>query len=75
MPTRLECQRTLSKLGVKRGVSPNLIATRLLSDDDKADMMDGNLPDHVLELAIRLWMDAKQPDYAHGDTRPYRPPH
>lgn len=73
MATREECKRVLSKLGFKLGVSPSLIATRLLSEDDKQDMLNGDLPIEALECAVMLWKDAGMPDYAHGLTDPYKP--
>lgn len=72
MPTRDECKRILSKIGLKLGVSPTLIATRLLSEDDKQDMVNGDVPIESLELHVKLWMDAGMPDYAHGDDKPYK---
>ncbi len=72
MPTREECKRILSKLGFKFGVSPALIATRLLSEDDKNDMVNGELPLETLECAIQVWMKYGMPDYAHGLTDPMK---
>ncbi len=72
MPTTDECKCMLSKIGFKLGVSPRLISTRLLSDDDKQDMLDGNLPIEALECAVKVWMDAGMPNYAHGDSTPYQ---
>jgi|FreactTroBogLake_1042271.scaffolds.fasta_scaffold07702_2 hypothetical protein len=63
MPTKDECKRILSKLGFKLGVSPTLISTRLLSEEDKQDMMDGKLPLDALELHIRVWISNKTPNY------------
>ena len=73
MPTKEECQRIISKIGFELGVSPNLIATRLLSADDKADMMNGLIPIDALMTGVKCWMDAGMPDYANGRTSPYRP--
>lgn len=72
MPTRDECKRILSRIGFKLGVSPALISTRLLSEDDKKDMLEGNLPIDSLELHVKLWIEAGMPDYAHGDDKPYK---
>lgn len=74
MLTKQQCQKKLFNLGIKLGVSPTLIATRLLSDDDKNDMLNGLVPDDSLEMAVKCWMDASKPDYAHGHTEPYVPP-
>jgi hypothetical protein len=70
MKTKEECKKILSKLGFKLGVSPALIATRLLSEDDKQDMVNGDLPLESLECAIKTWMHNGMPDYAHGLTDP-----
>jgi hypothetical protein len=72
MPTKQECQKIISKVGWLRGCSPKLIATRLLSEDDKQDMLRGELPIEALECAVMLWMNAGMPDYAHGLTDIYR---
>lgn len=67
-----DCKKILSKLGLKLGVSPKLIATRLLSDEDKEDMRNGEIPIDSLEIHIKLWMKAGLPDYAHGDDKPLK---
>jgi hypothetical protein len=71
MPTADECKKIISKLGFKLEVSPNLIATRLLSDDDKGDMMEGNLEISSLEAAVEVWRDNGMPNYASGRTETY----
>jgi hypothetical protein len=71
--TTEQCQKKLFQLGVKLGVSPKLIASRLLSKDDKDDMLKGLLDDEMLEVAVKAWMDARMPDYANGHTSPYVP--
>jgi hypothetical protein len=70
MPTREECQKILSRVGFKLGVSPKLIATRLLSEDDKQDMLNGLLPIEALEIHVKVWKDMGMPDYANGHTEP-----
>jgi hypothetical protein len=73
MITQQQCQKRIFNVAIKLGVSPKLIATRLLSIDDKNDMVNGLIPDEVLEIAVRAWMDAGMPDYANGLTNPYKP--
>lgn len=73
MPTKDECKRILFRIGIKLGVSPNLIATRLLSEEDKQDMVNGLLSIESLECHVKVWMEASMPDYANGKTTPYRP--
>jgi hypothetical protein len=73
MPTKDECRKAIFKIAIQEGVSPNLIATRLLSGDDKADMMNGLLGTDSLVTGVRVWVNAGMPDYANGHTEPYRP--
>jgi hypothetical protein len=74
MPTKEQCQRRLFQIGLKLGVSPKLISTRLLSPEDKQDMLNGVLPDEALETAVRSWKELGMPDYANGNTTIYNPP-
>lgn len=69
--TKEQCKSKIFKLAIKLGCPPNLIATRLLSEEDKLDMIEGLLPDHALEAHVRAWMDAGMPDYANGSDIPY----
>lgn len=71
MPSTEDCKRILFKLGMKYGVSPNLISTRLLDASDKQSMLDGELDAEVLNVAVRCWIDAGIPDYANGSGEPY----
>lgn len=68
--TAAECKSILFKVGIKFGVSPALISTRLLDAQDKCDMLNGEIPVEMLEVAVKAWMDAGQPDYANGLTEP-----
>jgi hypothetical protein len=58
---------------VKFGVSPKLISTRLLSEEDKGDMLAGHLSEEALECHIQVWKVAGMPDIAHGLYERYRP--
>ena len=69
-----ECKSKLFNAGLKLGVSPTLISTRLLSKEDKQDMLNGLIPDETLFVAVKCWMEAEMPDYANGHTDPYRAP-
>lgn len=73
MPTVEECKRMISKLGFELGVSPRLITTRLLDAKDKKDLVCGLLPVESLREGVKLWLKNEMPDYAHGQTQPYRP--
>ncbi len=61
--TRQECKKILSVLGFELGVSPKLITERLLSDNDKVDMMDGVIPIASLRANIEVWVGNGMPDY------------
>ena len=73
MLTKQQCQKKLFTIGIKLGVSPKLISTRLLSSDDKNDMLSGLINDDSLATAVEVWIEAGMPDYANGNTAPYRP--
>lgn len=70
--TREDCKFILTHAGIKLGVSPRLISTRLLSDEDKESMLSGELTIEALMCAIGAWMGAGMPDYAHGLTEPMK---
>jgi len=72
--TTEQCKRILFNLGIKFGVSPKLISERLLSKEDKQDMLNGDVPLETLEVAVELWKQAGMPDYANGHTDPYKTP-
>lgn len=65
-----ECKRILFKVGLKLGVSPKLISERLLSDQDKCDMLSGEISIVELEASTEVWRDNGMPDYANGKTIP-----
>ena len=68
--TDSECKEIIKRLRKRLDVDPMLIVTRLMSEDDKQDMRDGNLPAKALECHIKVWKKAGYPDYAHGNTDP-----
>lgn len=68
--TTEDCKRILFKVGIKFGVSPKLISERLLDAQDKCDMLNGEIPVEMLEVAVKAWQDAGMPDYAKGLTAP-----
>ena len=72
MPTKEECQRMLFKIGIKLGVRPKLISTRLLSKEDKDDMVSGIVSIDDLEVAVLVWQQSGMPDYANGKFEPYK---
>ncbi len=74
MLTVEQCQKKLFNLGIKLGVSPRLISTRLLSTDDKEAIMHELITDDELESHVKAWMNNNMPDYANGSTVRYTPP-
>jgi len=70
--TIVQCQKMLFDIGIKIGVSPKLISTRLLSNEDKQDMLSGLLPVDCLVIGVRTWLAAGMPDYANGKFDPYK---
>ena len=67
-----KCRKQLFNIGIKLGVSPRLISTRLLSTNDKEDMLSGLISDHELELHVKVWMEHQMPDYANGSNSRYK---
>ena len=68
-----QCKSKLFKLGIKLGVSPKLISTRLLSKDDKDDMLNGLIPDDALECHVQVWIKTGMCDYTNGSYLRYKP--
>lgn len=64
------CKKIIRGLANKYKIDPILITTRLMSDDDKNDMRNGDLLPSALETHISVWIDAGFPDYAHGSVLP-----
>ena len=54
-------------------VKAELISNRLLSKEDKQDMLDGLIPIDSLVTAVRVWMVNGMPDYADGKFEAYTP--
>lgn len=73
MATPEQCKKLLFNIGIKYGISPKLISTRLLSDEDKADMMSWSLSEATLVAHVLVWKEAGMPDYANGNLTPYVP--
>ena len=71
--TKQECQKKLFDIGLKLGVSPKLIATRLLSKDDKDDMLQGLISDDSLLTAVKIWQENGMPNYENGTCELYKP--
>lgn len=66
------CKNIIRDFGRRLNVDPKLIVTRLLSEDDKNDMRNGDLPLNALKLHIEAWIKAGLPDYSHGKDIPMK---
>lgn len=55
-------------------VRADLISTRLLSKEDKQDLMNGDISVETLIVHVKVWMSNRMPDYANGKTEPYKEP-
>lgn len=61
-----ECKKVLFKLGIKHGVSPKLISERLLSKDDKDDMLQGLISFETLDCFVKVWKEYGMCNYSNG---------
>ena len=52
MLSKEQCQKIIFNLGIKVGVSPRLIAIRMLNAQDKCDMLNGDLGIEELEQRV-----------------------
>ena len=64
------CKTIIRRIALKHKIEPRLITTRLMSEDDKNDMRNGDIPYTSLDLHIELWVKKGMPDYAHSKTIP-----
>jgi hypothetical protein len=72
--TKDECKKIISRLGFELGVSPKLVALRLLNDLDKTDMLNGDLPIASLRAHMEVWRDNGMPDYVSEKKEPLQTP-
>jgi hypothetical protein len=68
--TDSECKDIIRRLAKIHDVEARLIVTRLMSEDDKQDMREGNLPVKSLDCHVKIWKQNGMCDYAHGKTVP-----
>lgn len=66
-----ECRKLLVKLAIKHGVPPKLISERLLSLDDKNDMLSGLIASDTLDCHVRFWKEFGMCNYADGTGKRY----
>ncbi len=63
-----KCKDIIKFLARKLGADPKLIVTRLMSEDDKNDMRNCDLPVRSLECHIKVWMENGCPDYVNVEN-------
>jgi hypothetical protein len=66
-----ECKKSIISIGWRCGVPPSFISERLLSKDDKEDMLNNLLPPEVLHVFVETWKEQGMSDVAHGKSKPY----
>ena len=66
-----ECKRWLFKLGMKHGIAPRLISERLLSKEDKEDMLGGLVSFDTLDCHVKTWKEYGMCNYANGSMKEY----
>lgn len=67
-----ECKKILVKLAIKHGVPPKLISDRLLSKDDKEDMLQELISFDTLDCSVKLWKEHGMCNYADSTGARYR---
>lgn len=65
--TDQECKKLIFRVAIQCGVSPNLITTKLLSDDDKQDMRNGELSEIAPLCHVTTFREAEFPSRKTGD--------
>ena len=66
-----KCRRMLFKCAIKHGVAPKLISQRLLSKEDKQDMLNGLVSFETLDAHVAVWKEYGMCNYADGSMKPY----
>jgi hypothetical protein len=66
-----DCKKLLFKAAIKHGVAPRLISERLLSKEDKEDMLQGLVSFETLDCFVQVWKEQGMCNYADGSGKPY----
>lgn len=66
-----QCKDLLITIGKMLCVKAELISTRLLSKEDKQDMLNGHLSDEALFFHIKHWIDGGMINYNSEELTPY----
>lgn len=64
-----ECKKMLFKLAIKHGVAPKLISERLLSKDDKEDMLQGLITFETLDCFVAVWKEYGMCNHVDGSMK------
>lgn len=67
-----QCKDLLRTVARAMCVRADLISTRLLSAEDKQDMLNGDLPIESLMTHVKVWKEYGMCNYADGSGTPYR---
>jgi hypothetical protein len=67
-----ECKQMLIRICKKLCVNTRLVAEKLLDQDAKNDMRNGNFSADALEAHIKTWFENGMPDYVKGTCKPHR---
>lgn len=62
-----QCKKLIFRVAMRCGVSPRLITTKLLSEQDKQDMRNGELPQEALTNHVEAFRDAGLPNRRAGE--------
>lgn len=63
-----QCKSLIFRASIAVGANPKEVSEKLLSQEDKEAMLNGDVSQHMLETAIKCWMDVGRPDYV-GDRK------
>lgn len=63
-----QCKKIIKEIAMRACIRPHLITERLLSEEDKEDMRNGDLGAIEIKSHLRAWIKEGLPDYAHGKT-------
>ena len=68
-----QCKDLLRTVAKVMCVRADLISTRLLSADDKQDMLNGDITIDDLLIHVKVWKENGMCNYADGSGEPYKP--
>jgi hypothetical protein len=61
-----ECKKMLVKIAIKHEVAPKIISQRLLSSNDKDDMLAGLITFDTLDCFVKVWKEFGMANYTDG---------